>query len=98
PRTLVIKSIESQGRQRYVDAEYGGAGGYGGGTAKPEPVEIQLGVFGGGIIPPLPGADLSPRELTRHPDRRPRLRSVLAPSPARGGARAPAAIKLEKVE
>ncbi len=98
PRTLVIKSIQAQGRQRFVEADYGGPGGYGGGTAALEPVDVELLVMGTDVLLRFRAEDLSPVELSLYRDGRHLTGSVLAPSIARGGSRAPAAIKLEKVE
>ena len=98
PRTLVIKAVETQGRQRFVDAEYGGPGGYGGGSGKLAPVDIQLVTMGSDIILRFREEDLSPVELSLYRDGRHLTGTVMAPSPARGGGRSPAAIRLEKVE
>jgi len=98
PRTLVIKAIETQGRQRFVDAEYGGPGGYGGGSGALAPVDVQLVTMGSDVILRFREEDLSPVELSLYRDGRHLTGSVMAPSPTRGGARSPAPIRLEKVE
>jgi hypothetical protein len=98
PRTLVIKAVETQGRQRFVDAEYGGPVGYGGGSGALAPVDIQLVTMGSDIILRFREEDLSPVELSLYRDGRHLTGSVMAPSQTRSGGRSPAAIRLEKVE
>ncbi len=98
PRTLVIKSIQQQGRQRAVDAEYGGPGGYGAGSAKLEPVDMLVELVGNDVVLRFRAEDLSPVELSLYRDGRHLMGSVLAPSLTRGGSRTPMPIKLEKVE
>jgi len=99
PRTLVIKSVQQQGRQRFVEAEYGGPGGYGGGgTAKLEPVDVLVETIGNDVMLRFRAEDLSPVELSLYRDGRHLMGSVMVPAPTRGGSRSPSPIKLEKVD
>jgi hypothetical protein len=98
-RTLVIKSVQSEGRRAIADAAYGGPGGYGGGSAAAlEPVDLQIEQTPSGLMLRFRAEDMSPVELSLYRDGRHLIGSVLAPSVARGGARTPAPIKLQKVE
>ena len=99
PRTLIIKSVEVSGRRAVADAQYGGSGGYGGpsGTTL-EPVDLQIEHSSSGVLLRFRAEDLSPVELSLYRDGQHLMGSVLAPSIARGGARTPAPIKLQKVE
>jgi hypothetical protein len=98
PRTLVIKSLQQQGRQRFLEADYGGPGGYSPGGGKLEPVDVAVELLGNEVLLRFRAEDLSPVELTLYRDGRHLLGTVLAPSVSRGGGRSPAPIKLEKVE
>src|SRR5262245_47273159 len=91
PRTLVIKSVQRDGRQRFLEADYGGPPGHGSGGAVLEPVDVQLLVMGADVVLRFRSEDLSPVELTLFRDGRYLTGSVLAPSIV-GGARLPAAI------
>src|SRR5262245_49670622 len=99
PRTLIIKSVEVSGRRAVADAQYGGSGGYGGASGTSlEPIDLQIEHTVTGVLLRFRAEDLSPVELSLYRDGRHLLGSVLAPSIARGGARTPAPLKLEKVE
>jgi hypothetical protein len=99
PRTLIIKSVQQQGRQRFVEAEYGGPGGYTPGAGgKLEPVDVAVELLGNEVLLRFRAEDLSPVELTLYRDGRHLIGTVLAPSISRGGGRSPAPIKLEKTE
>lgn len=50
PRTLIIKSIRDADGRKVVDAEYGGAGNYGGRDPRVRPVPVTLEAFGKDVI------------------------------------------------
>ncbi len=99
PRTLVIKSVEPRGRQRAVEAEYGGPGNeYGIQSAALAPVEGVAYMAGEAVVVSFRTAEGWRVELTLQKGGKYLLGALLLPVTGKSPSRADNPMRLKKVE